>query len=139
MAQLMIPLGAIYTAINHGRLLASNKKQPFKKHAGIGEKSLVIGEELIKETFGQLGVLDLIWSQFSSRPRSLFPAAQFYGHLGQNIAGIFSPAKRHTRGDYISRLLGEVADTSLPTEMLWNWLGAKYFESNNERRRVRGD
>ena len=139
MAQLMIPLGAIYTAINHGRLLASNKKQPFKKHAGIGEKSLEIGMEIIEETFGQLGVLDLIWSQFSSRPRSLFPAAQFYGHLGQDIKGIFSPAKGHTRGDYISRLLGEVADTSLPTEMLWNWLGAKYFESNNERRRVRGD
>lgn len=135
MAYLMIPLGGIYTALNYFRLQAQNRKFPGKKGENL---AWTLTKEFLIQTKDQLGILNILANQFTSQPRGLFPSAGFYSGLGRDIAGIVSPGQRYTRGDYLSRLLGEFADTTVPTEVLYNWVIAQYLESDNYRKHFRG-
>ena len=134
MAQLLVPLGATYTAMNYFTAYIHNQKRPGKK----GESEIAtVSKELLENTVDQLGILSLIANQFSARPRSLAPAASFYGHLGSNVLGILSPGETYTRWDYLSRLLGEFADISPATSYFYNHFMSQVLESDNFKNRHR--
>jgi predicted metalloenzyme YecM len=139
MATLMLPLGGIYALINHMSLVASNKKQPWKKHATFAEKALTVGGEVFESALGQLGVMNLIFSQFSTHPRNLFPSVSFFGHLGRSAFGAAFPSKTHTHGDYLARIMGEVADTNVITEAFYNYLVRHHLDSRREESRITGE
>ncbi len=134
MAQILVPLGASYTALNYWTALVQNRKFPGKKREAL---AVTLAKETLQNTVDQLGLLKLLADQFTNHPRSAAAALSFYGHLGADIKGIVSPSQRLTRGDYLSRLLGEFANITVPTSALYNHFASKLFESHNQIREHR--
>ena len=135
-ANLTVGMGAAYTALNYFQALVHNRKMP-----GADEENQLwaVTKETLQNTFDQLGVMQMIANQFTDNPRTASAAATFYHHLLTNIGGIVSPGERYTRGDYLSRLLGQFADANVYTAFLHNWLFSKVLESPAWRQHYRGE